>query len=155
MKKRSRARHAHRARNLKRNCCAFGEHIVSNTDKIVEHINAALAYDASRTRRITTPQAFSKGKSTRPECLMCGVGIRKETTPVNGMHPKCARVASDPAEALKMGLNTHAARALHDRIVVQQRKNNDEIAREEAEKIAHAELLARFEANESNIESAS
>jgi len=121
------------------------------TDKIVAHINAAIAFDSTRNRRITTPQAFSKGKSERPECRLCGVGIRKETTPVNGMHPKCNRVAGDPSEALKMGVNTHAARALRDSIVVQEKKNNEEIAREEAEKIAHAKLLARFEATEQEI----
>jgi len=157
--KRSRARHAQRARNPKAYILRiiFGDRNVSDNilDKIVQHINAAIEYDSSRNRRITTPQAFSKGKSSRPECLMCGVGIRKETTPVNGMHPKCARVASDPTEALKMGVNTHAARALQDRIAVQQKKNNEDIAREEAQKIAHAELLKRFEQSEAQIESAS
>jgi hypothetical protein len=126
------------------------------SEKIVAHINAALAFERPG-RKITTPQAFSKGKSSRPMCNMCGVGIRKETADraINGMHPKCALVASDPSLALNMGLNTHAARAIADRIAVQLKLNNADISRADAEKKAHAEMLARFEANEQATDAAS
>lgn len=117
------------------------------SDDILKHINAALAFERSG-RKITTQQAFSKGKSERQMCLGCGVGIRKETTPVNGMHPKCNLVASDPAQALKQGVNSHAARMLHDRIVMQQKLNDADLTREAADAIAHAEMLKRFEAIE-------
>jgi len=122
---------------------------VSDNDvstRILQHIDAALNFE--RNRKITTPQVYSKGKSSRFPCALCGVGIRKETTPVNGMHPKCNLVAQDPENTLKMPINSHAARAIHDRIVVQAKKNDADIAREAAEKLAHKELLARFEASD-------
>lgn len=122
------------------------------SNKILAHIDAAIAFDASRNRRITTPQPFSKGKSQRDMCLLCGVGIRKGTTPVNGMHPKCHRVASDPSESLKMGINTHAARAMQDRIAVQRKLNDADLSRADADKIAHAEMLKRFESAEESRE---
>lgn len=124
---------------------------MSDTTKVTAHVAAALAVHRNRQPVL---RVDSSRTSTRPECLMCGVGIRKETTPVNGMHPRCAKVAADPEAALTMRLNTHAARALRDREYVAARRNNEDLDREAADRAAHAALLARFEASEAALDSA-
>jgi hypothetical protein len=119
-------------------------------DAIIAHVENARAFPDRKRQPVL--RVDSSRTSSRFECLMCGVGIRKETTPVNGMHPNCAKISADPSLVLKMALNTHAARAIADRIYVSIKRNDADIAREDAEKIAHAQLLARFEANEDAIE---
>lgn len=140
--------------NPKANILRIGDCIVDKelAAKIIKHVESARAYDR---RRQPVLRVDSSRSSTRIECLMCGVGIRKETTPRNGMHPNCARIADDPQLALTMPLNTHAARAIMDRLYVQAKRNADDIAKEEAEKIAHKALIARFEAMEESANEAS
>lgn len=121
------------------------------SEKILKHIENARAFDRKRQPVL---RVDSSRTSTRTECLMCGVGIRKETTPVNGMHPNCKKISDDPTLVLKMSVNTHAARAIFDRLYVQLKRNDDDIKREDAEKKAHSALLKRFEAEEAARESA-
>ncbi len=123
-------------------------------ERIVAHINAAIAYDDNRKRKIHFPSVDNTRptSSSRTPCSLCTIGIRPETTPVNGMHPRCARVHADPREALKMPVNGHAARALLDNLTARI-KRDDDVAAEIARKQAHAELLARFEAAEQALES--
>lgn len=113
--------------------------------KLRKHIEAAVKF--TRTREPVL-QANSSRKSSRLECGQCGVGIRKETSPVNGMHPKCARVAADASFAAQMPINSHAARSVHDRKILPTLRD-DRATRE------HAEMLAKFEAAEKEIENAS
>lgn len=111
-------------------------------EKTRAHIAAAVAFPRKREPVL---RANSSRSSERPECLQCGVGIRKETTPVEGMHPKCARVKNDATYAAKMPVNTHAARSVHDSRILP-------TLRDDADKRAHAEMLARFEEAEKEIE---
>ena len=129
----------------------IGDRIVDKklAEQIIKHVETAREFTRNRQPVLRVDSSRS---SSRDECLMCGVGIRKETTPRNGMHPNCAKISDDPSLVLKMNVNTHAARAILDRLYVQAKRNADDIKREEAEKIAHAQLLARFEANEEAIE---
>jgi hypothetical protein len=124
-----------------------GDCIVSDSlsEKIVKHVETARAFERNRQPVL---RADSSRTSSRIECVFCGVGIRKETSPVNGMHPKCAKVSTDSEAALTMNVNTHAARALFDREYVRAKRNSDDIKKEEAEKAAHAALIARFNAEE-------
>lgn len=134
---------------------------LNNLDKatcqrIIDHINAAVEYDVQRNRKIHFPQLDNKRPTTssRLPCSLCTIGIRPETTPVNGMHPRCARVWADPTEALKMPVNGHAARALLDNLAARVKRDDADVAAEAARKRAHAELLARFEADEAATEAA-
>lgn len=104
-------------------------------EKLREHVRAAINVERKRQPVL---RANSSRPSTRPECRQCGVGIRKETNPVNGMHPKCAKVADDASFAAKMPINSHAARSLHDAKIIP--------ALHDDAKKRHAELLARLEA---------
>lgn len=110
---------------------------------IADRINAALAWNRNRQ---PVMRVDSKRTSTRTECPACGVGIRKETTPVDGMHPRCAKVAADPTLTVTMHANSHAARVMRDAKYVAERKGGAE--RDAADKIAHAAILARFEATD-------
>jgi hypothetical protein len=110
--------------------------------KLRKHIENAVKFTRKREPVL---QANSSRTSSRPECAQCGVGIRKETTPVNGMHPKCAKVASDASFAAQMPISSHAARSVHDRKILP-------TLRDDAEKRAHAAMLAKFEAAEQDIE---
>src|SRR3954469_11264270 len=83
--------------------------------KLRKHIENAVKFTRKREPVL---QANSSRTSSRPECAQCGVGIRKETTPVNGMHPKCAKVASDASFAAQMPISSHAARSVHDRKIL-------------------------------------
>jgi hypothetical protein len=119
-------------------------------EQIIAHVENARAFER---RRQPTLRVDSSRSSSRIECLMCGVGIRKETSPINGMHPNCNKIANDPSLVLTMNVNTHAARAIMDRLYVQAKRNADDIKKEEAEKIAHAEMIRRFEQAEVERES--
>jgi hypothetical protein len=118
-------------------------------EAIADRVNAALAYSR---RRQPVLRVDSTRTSTRPECAACGVGIRRETTPVDGMHPRCAKVAADPTATVTMAVSSHAARVLRDTKYVAERKSGSEKA--DADRAAHAALLARFEANEAAIDAA-
>jgi hypothetical protein len=104
-------------------------------EKTRDHVAAAVAYTRKREPVL---QANSTRKSSRVECRQCGVGIRKETTPVNGMHPKCAKVADDASYAARMPISSHAARSAHDARVLPQLRDD--------EKARHAAMLAKLEA---------
>ena len=104
-------------------------------EKLRAHIIAAVTVPRKRQPVL---RANSSRSSSRPECRQCGVGIRQETTPVNGMHPKCAKVADDANFAAKMPVNSHAARSVHDAKIIP--------ALHDDAKKRHAELLARLEA---------
>lgn len=106
-------------------------------EKLRAHIESAVTFERKRQPVL---RANSSRTSSRPECAQCGVGIRKETTPVNGMHPKCAKVADDASFAAKMPINSHAARSVHDRKILP-------TLRDEAERARHAKLLADLEAD--------
>lgn len=114
-------------------------------EKLRAHVENAVKYTRKREPVL---RANSSRTSSRVECRQCGVGIRKETTPVNGMHPKCAKVADDASYALRMGANSHAARSVHDSQILP-------TLRDDAEKRAHAEMLAKFEQAENERDEAS
>lgn len=124
-------------------------------ERIIAHIETALKYDADTRKRKVRLAVDSKRPSSRIMCPMCQAGIRPETTPVNGMHPRCARVAADPTEALKMPMNGMAARCLLDNLYGARRKGGDESDVKSARDAAHKELLARFEIAEAAREKVS
>lgn len=124
-------------------------------ERIIAHIETALAYDADTRKRKIRLAVDSKRPSSRIMCPMCQVGIRPETAPVNGMHPRCAKVAADPSEALKMPMNGHAARCLLDSLYGARRREGDESDVKAARDAAHKELLARFEIAEAAREKVS
>lgn len=108
-------------------------------DKLRTHVENAVTFTRKREPVL---RVNSSRSSSRETCRQCGVGIRKETQPVNGMHPKCAKVADDASYALRMGANTHAARSVHDAKIIPTLSRE----RQEREAREHAELLARLEA---------
>jgi len=116
-------------------------------DAIAARVAEALAWTRKRQPVL---RVDSSRTSTRPECTACGVGIRKETTPVDGMHPRCAKVAADPTQTVTNHANSHAARVLRDTTYVADRKAGAE--RDAADRAAHAALLARFEATEAEAD---
>lgn len=129
----------------------------SLSEQIIAHIEKARAFERNRQ---PTLRVDSSRSSTRTECLMCGVGIRKETfaklaNDALPMHPNCKKINDDPTLVLTMNVNTHAARAIMDRLYVQLKRNDADIKKEAAEKAAHAALLKRFEASEETFEEAS
>lgn len=116
-------------------------------DAIAARVAEALAWNR---RRQPVLRVDSSRASTRPECAACGVGIRKETTPVDGMHPRCAKVKADPSATVTNHANSHAARVLRDTSYVADRKAG--LERDAADKAAHAALLARFEAADTEVD---
>lgn len=124
-------------------------------EKIIAHIEAALAYDADIRRRKVLVKADTGRPSIHPICLMCDVAIRAGTNPVNGMHPRCARVAADPREALSMPMNGMAARCLLDKLYASRRRGDESLDRKAARELAHKELLAAFELGEREREAKS
>ena len=101
-----------------------------------QHVAEALAFER---RRQPVTMVGRESKSKRPMCLGCGFGIRLETTPVEGMHPKCHKVAFNQQTAVQHRVNTIAARVPAD---------IKRVLADEATRKAHADLLARLEASE-------
>lgn len=146
--------HAEYTANIVRIHMHTGDCIVDKqlAEKIIAHVERAMKVERNRQPVL---RVDSKRPSSRIECLMCGVGIRRETFEKLAdtslpMHPNCKKVHDDPSLALSMPTNSHAARAILDRLYVQAKRNtnDDSVKREELEKRAHAEMLARFEAQE-------
>lgn len=112
----------------------------ATTEQLTAHVDAAVNF--VRNRQPVT-RVGRESKSQRPVCLGCGFGIRRETKPIEGMHPRCHRVANENTVALQNKVNTVAARVPSDI----KRVAADPTLKAELVK-QHADLLARFEASE-------